>query len=103
MLKISRRRKLTVGLVAVVDLELEIANLPVNVKPEASGAAELEDLLPRAPVVASAVTHPRGIVGRVAVELAIFYARHALGLIVLREWRRCGGRLPVNGSGEVNG
>lgn len=56
-------------LVAVVNLELEIADLPVNVEPEAGTASELKHLSPRAPVVAGAIANAHGV--RVSVELAI--------------------------------
>ncbi len=55
-----------------ITFELEVTNLSVNVKPEASTAAELQHYAPRTPVVAGAVADAHGI--GVSVELAIVNA-----------------------------
>jgi len=75
------------GLITIVDFELKIANLSIDVEPEAGRTAEFEDFATRAPIVSCAVADSLGVVTRIPIEFVVFNAGNTFGLFMLREWR----------------
>lgn len=64
------------GLLAVVDLQLEVTDLSVDVEPKTSTASKLEYLLSRTPIIFGAIPNTDGI--WVAVKFAVVYAGNAI-------------------------